>query len=721
MKRPTFVLLTVALVSSLTACGKTTSIPTPPNTPAEIATPASPIQTTLPLATAPASPSVTAPTAEPGRPTGVPETPAPHPTLDFQETFLTIPSGAQDAAAYLAAQVYDPNHSTIAAYSILSRAGIPIVSPFHGSIVNQPAMPNLADAYVYDFETPLVANGVAARRYWTLNDVAALGANLGLELNGQPLDGQLLANALANWTQAAVSDPNAPGEFLPLVVHELGLHHSPPQDLAVKLDTAQIQLDPLQFALIVASLTSRYGTAQTTFASRAPGLAFPALDEPCKTVSRTLDDPTGISKKYAKESFLDMLKDAIKETYGENVAGAFTTGKDYFDSAEDGIAVDLLLAGINLHVADDAKPAPQNAHYAHQIAAPENFYSYIATLRFDSPFPNQVLQCAGLAGIKLPDNGPLSGWQIRWRLEQDKHHVQPATSADSNKIERGFGGGGGGEITGEDGQSKLRVEVAVEPGCPNEPSCKKGNVKSGKVTGTACADTTDLPLKLSDLMPSLSGAFKFGKAAGKLIIDMLKRMTLPCVGDTVVITWHHPDTFLLTIDSTAILSTREGPVTQHIVWKVNVKFDDNWNVISGDGQVQTIELSLPQIPKCSFIAGSGVRMPVQVTGGKLTPTANIFPKFSLDDIELTFEPNWSQSIFTVRCPGGSGSGMMAILMDAWRIAYVGNGSAAHEGYTFTKWVTHDLSGKKAMQSSIDAGKGNVTLVTKMELVPQIGQ
>jgi hypothetical protein len=674
------------------------------------------------LAIAPTAALAATPTAELAtQPSPTAEAPAAHPALDFSENTLDTPSGLSEAATYLAARAHDPTDSAAAAAAILTRAGIPILSPFDGRMVNQPVTPNLADAYVYDFEAPLVGSGIAAHRYWALNDVSAFVSNLGLDLNGQPIPDTLYAEALARWTQTAVDDPTAPGEFLPLVVRELGLHHPAPQDLADKPDAAAIQLDPLQFTLIVASLTSRFGVAQTAFAPRPPGLAFPASGSPCATVSKTFDDPTGISKKYAKDSLLDTLRDDIEKTFGADAADAFKKGADYFDAGEDGLAVGLLLAGIHLDVSDDAKPVKQNAHYAHQVAAAENFYSYIATLRFDSPFPDTTLQCAGLAGIKLPDNGPLQGWQIRWRLEQDKKHVAPATSADSNKLERGFGGGGGGEITGDDGQSKLRVELAREPGCPSESSCKKGIIKTGTATGTACADTTDLPLKLSDLMPGLSGAFKFGKAAGKLIIDMVKRMSLPCVGDTVVITWHHPDTFLLTIDSTAVLSTSAGPVKQHIVWKVTVRFDDDWNVVSGDGQVQTIDLSLPQIPKCSFTPGRGVTMPVQVTGGKFQPRSTSWPVvFAPDDIAITFEPNWSQSAYAVRCPGGGGSGMMAPLMEAWRIAYQPNGSAAHEGYTFTKWLTGPLSGKKAMQDTIHTGKGDVTLSTNLELAPFVG-
>ena len=724
----------LALVCLLAACVSGESpVPTSVSTP--LASVSSPTLAATPLAslttTAPATQPSVIPAATAATAPGLPPSPTPN--------ALPVPSDPAAAATYLAERAGDVDNGPAAVAEILTRSGIPIRAADTGRLLNNLNVPADIDVYVYDFELSLLANGVRDERGWTLKDLSEYASAMGLNPAGQPVPPVVLGAALTRWLKNAQADPGALGAFAPLAIRALGLRRKQPQDLAAGADPATTQLDPLQFALLSSSLLSRMGSVENT-GSAAAATPSSGAGAVCDQLKASIDDPTGIIKKYSKESFQQGLKDYIKDELGQNAADALDAAFKALDMAGDGLSIGLLLAGIRINVTDDAQPTHGNAHYAHKDFAPENFYHYIATLRFDSPFPDTFLKCAGLAGVKLPPNGPLPGWKIKWQLEQqDRRHVAPVSSKGVNESSKLDTSGGGGELSDGQGQSKLQVEVAEEAGCPDEPSCGKGPIKLGTATGIACPDTTDLPLKLADLLPGLDGTYNPAKPAGKLILDMLKRMALPCARDTVFITRHQPATFQLTIRSTGDI---QGPdTTFHMPWtaKVTVKVDDQFNILPGNGDISFDNGLQVTSTRCSITASPAGRGTLKVIAGRLipgrddvhiNPAANPYddsvpwPKFALRDIELKIDPGAGPTYSAdVNCPRASQFVPNLYTFDAyWKIRHVVDGAPDRSGYVFTHWKVGNLSGVKSdLQGRSCQGPLCIVEQTTLELKPASDQ
>ena len=462
---------------------------------------------------------------------------------------LSIPAAPEDAANYLALHAMDPTDGPAAVTELITRAGIAIVSADNGALLNDPVKPTLVDAYVYDAEIPDLAKSLHANEAWTLDQIAGFVSAIAGTAGGPEIPAAELQAAATQWV--AEGSAGLSPSFGALAFRALGTNRAAPPDASGPVDPKSLRLDPIQFLLFGSALLSRSGTLtrETATLPRPGSIVLAAAGDGCETLKKQIDkDPTGLGSKG--------LKDTFKKLAGKGIAAASKA----FDLIADGLAAGLLLAGVRLTVTDDMNHA---LHYRHKDTFDP--HEFIATATFDSTFPTKVIHCLGLAGVKLPDNGPMQGWVIRWVLQQDGQHVVPI-EGQSTKLERGFGGGGG-ENTNANGQSKLGVEVALEAACPGKFCGISARQGHGNVTATAKLDVPGdaAPLKLADFF-SLSN---IPKAAGKLVIDTVKRLGLPNATDVVAVTWHAPAAMVRTVTN----------VDNSLPWQIST----DWRAWSCDG------------------------------------------------------------------------------------------------------------------------------------------
>jgi len=415
------------------------------------------------------------PATDTGSPTASPPTITPSVTPSVTPTLTAEPlTGHQAADAEILAQrAMDPVTGTQAVFDLLTLSGIPILSADIGAVVNDPgrptnlepyadaqARPTYIDAYVYDFMVRMLADALQHGRIWFPEDVWDLPDFL-LPLLDQPLTGpDAFADAIPRWVEAGFTEPDDPAAFPALMVRALSRAHRPPNDVFRDIDPNSYRIDPVQFAIIGASLLSHVGVV----------LPSPASADGCQTPVR---------RRAAQDVNPKLLLSAKGDGPSRIVHSAYTE-HDLFEVSGDIMADLLLLAGIDLRISDDVGG---HTHVPLDFNDPARFVTIRSDLRWVSDAAGMTIRCGGLAGITLPSNGPLEGWAVGWNIQQSQDFVHAAGPDNGAKV-TGLDGSGEGrpEPTDADGHTTLRLALRPEEGCPDTPVCGEGTLKTDPVS-----------------------------------------------------------------------------------------------------------------------------------------------------------------------------------------------------------------------------------------------
>lgn len=487
------------------------------------------------------------------------------PELVGAGTELAIPAAPAQAAAYLAEQVHDERTGRAAVRELLSRSGIPIFRAKNGALANEPAVPTLVDAYVYDFQVPMLA---AAAQEGGRIPYARLAALLSAPLGeASRVDAEAAAAALAGWIRTATATPSAPGAFHALAVQALGKAKGRDDDPA-QASATESSLDPLQLVIVLASAQSKRGTIGPAPKSVKTDLRSLRCKEPKKNYDSGV--PEWAAKTFLEEGLGEKGAKVPKVDAASNVNDAL----DLLATAEARIA---LLAGLRVELVNDAK-SPHLRHSTGELKS----WTWTATARWKTPYPGAMVSCGPLAGYRIPNDGPVEGLKMQWTLQGGQS--QTLTPADAKKLKRG---GGGGEVTDANGQSKLRVETVIEKGCPgatdaqtgirlnpDPDKCKKGETSEAPETAKVEFDlTTEPPVKLADLL-----LFKHSDITKFLTTNLIKILidiatdiatSRPAAQDTVKVAYHGQRDYRLEVNQGGVTLSalkcegKKGPWTLH--------------------------------------------------------------------------------------------------------------------------------------------------------------
>ena len=108
------------------------------------------------------------------------------------------------------------------------------------------------DFYYYEPELQTLAGSLVRSDRWSFDDIAAFLNAKGLLADGATVTALQMQAAVAKAIGDAAATPGTPASFEREFVHELGLKHSPPDDLAnIGVATSAMTLDAAQRAVIL--------------------------------------------------------------------------------------------------------------------------------------------------------------------------------------------------------------------------------------------------------------------------------------------------------------------------------------------------------------------------------------------------------------------------------------------------------------------------------------
>src|SRR6185437_15994170 len=320
------------------------------------------------------------------------------PMVASDSASAAVPSDSQPAALAreLSAATTD-DARTAALDRIFDALAIGVYRP-DGTPVVSGAETSADDFYFYTQETAMMSGALGRGQRWSVDDLAAFLNTPGLLANGQTVAAAQLQTAISDVIQQASQSPTAANLFEAELVHQLGLQHTPPDDLAVASDPSAPVLDAVQRAIILSDLlinlprVSNHVAASSALVASSQGILtqsqVTAQDvcgdfSPCKKLR-----PAG---NFAA-GFLPLLGDAVK---------VLTMPVDFFH----GISLAL---GVQVQaLADNLK-----THYGHETPGAE--LQFPVMVRMLDELTQTQFNCGWMAGVTFPKQGPIPGIKIDW-------------------------------------------------------------------------------------------------------------------------------------------------------------------------------------------------------------------------------------------------------------------------------------------------------------------
>ena len=344
---------------------------------------------------------------------------------------LTVPADPAGAAAYLAARVRDPATARTATREILLRSGIGIFGAETGALAAVPADPAFVDASIYEFQVPLLADGVAGGASVTLQPALDLLQALGWVSDAGTL--VQLEDAVRAWLDASAADPAAPLAFGGLAVRELMR--------AAGTDPAgPVRLDPLAFQVFLASLVSDLGHfgGMASAPGSAPQAAVltamrsaPAAGEAGAAAGDECDEP---AKAYDSGLYDKLYKTIVQKSASILFGPAWTkAGSRVYDYGKILSTVQALGSPgrrTKLTVTSEAGGTP---HYRHSTGdgGGSNVWYFTAKVEFNTSLAGRIVNCGALAGLRIPANGGIEGLRLQRRSATTSSAPSAAATATS--------------------------------------------------------------------------------------------------------------------------------------------------------------------------------------------------------------------------------------------------------------------------------------------------
>lgn len=465
-----------------------------------------------------------------------------------------LPDEPHAAARALVHQIVtapSDNEAIGAVGEVLRRSGLPIVMG-DGTVValpddgGYPDLPVLA-GFLRDISRS-VRSGMGYPASLLSDVFVAMGVSDG------PIAWPALAYAIAGWAE----EPDAPAfmKTASSAVRALSAERGQPIDATRGAD--ETSLDTIQMLLLGAHVASEAyprvevtGTATTPAGNGPPRAATgrPAASDACQQLRQGFQNQPGFVKgamggvtwfiKTANEQAILQL-DA--DVYKGKLPPGVTEGPIAVGLKRAGAVVDLLgylgalmtLAGLTFEA--DAVP---EMHYKHVDGDTSTHRTLRVTASFDSGYSDEEVACMQVLGVKIPKNGPLTGFGVEWKFVDGSGTFLGTSATDVAQGSRHLrvannpGLGPTATTLDADGVATLTVKPPVEA----EP-VNRGDLQYA--TGIVEAKLVSPPWKLGDYISFISPS----KLANAITLEKW----LPRRFITVPITFHGLEP--VTIDGT---------------------------------------------------------------------------------------------------------------------------------------------------------------------------
>jgi hypothetical protein len=354
---------------------------------------------------------------------------------------FAVPDTASDAGAQVARRIVKAatlEEAISATREALTRGGLTI-SNLEGTTQGPLGPPS--PFFVLPPEAVLLAH--EARRHattsrLTLDQFAAMLADLGWPFQGQEMPGVQLMQVIAGWVRGARSAPNDSLNFTPLFLADMGRRQVPQVDLASdSTDPASVRLGLLEMQLISAALTR--GLGQPARTSSVDGVRIfhasygaPASGAPCEDTKEWFGEtvPGGLTAAFGGWGVGQALEQAL-ESAGISKAsvGIITKAMDAVAAGMKVVKLGALYGSVTIKVDHGYsepvhRPGPREEKFATVKATagidPAEFKEYQESLK-SSELSKGLRDCLEVLGLPTWSDiseaqADVDHWRIKWML-----------------------------------------------------------------------------------------------------------------------------------------------------------------------------------------------------------------------------------------------------------------------------------------------------------------
>jgi hypothetical protein len=311
------------------------------------------------------------------------------------------PGSQGSPAAGLASELTAANSDAarVATLEKLSKAlGIGVYAA-DGTPIVTGAEQSSQDFYYYEPEIVTMAASLGRGERWSFDDIAAFLNGPGLLANGATVTAVQVQAGVAKAISEAEANASATASFEPVFVHQLGLKHTPADDLAdISTATSARVLDAAQRAVILDDFLISLKPASTQVAASS---ALTTAANGVLTQSRvTAQGTCGDFKGTEAVRNLGKFAAGFVEIAGKVIQVA-TLPIDAFHGASLAYGVKVEALADNLHT-----------HYGHESAGVPLDFPIRVTMLDD--LPQAEIDCGWMIGITFPKKGPIPNVKVEW-------------------------------------------------------------------------------------------------------------------------------------------------------------------------------------------------------------------------------------------------------------------------------------------------------------------
>lgn len=326
-----------------------------------------------------------------------------------------LPDDPRLAARQLVRAIMDADSDADAAGAVgelLRRSGFPIVTA-DGQVVGLPDDGGFPDYPIYAELLADFARAVRSSSGYPYPDVAAQLVDLGVFPGS--VDWPVMATVLSSWGKQA--DEAAVAASASSAVRALSAAHGWPIDAS--RDGADVFLDPLQATILIAHLgevpllrSDGGGGSGGPGSSRRPAQSASGA---CTELNRAFNGGSMVEKGLVKgvSWFISEANgaalDALPEQYQGSVRN-FRLAKGT-SALKSYLPAFMLMIGVRFV----AEPVAE-MHYMHADGEAGARRTLRVTAEYDSGMGDQTVECYRLAGIKVPQKGPMTGFGVDWEI-----------------------------------------------------------------------------------------------------------------------------------------------------------------------------------------------------------------------------------------------------------------------------------------------------------------
>ena len=269
------------------------------------------------------------------------------------------------------------------------------------------------DFFAYDFEIDGMAlaldNGVVRTLPQLTLELQEILKRLEVQFD-QPITDALVAGWLHEGIAAAVNTPADDASYHLRLVRELGMRGQLPIDLAAEFDADDVAFSAPAYFLLVADLLLPFIAANEPLTGEKTGRLIASTrpvtadGHPCDVAGSAVVGKLASAAKWlvVMGDFLQKLKERVNAVKPGTILRAVVVSIE---------SIHGVMIATTVWV-DRLSSPQQDTHYRHD-SPPKQLEFSLRVANFKD-YPDVLVQCGWLAGLKFPKKGPIDGILVTW-------------------------------------------------------------------------------------------------------------------------------------------------------------------------------------------------------------------------------------------------------------------------------------------------------------------